>query len=278
MPKLILKDYELYYEVNGKGIPILFLEGLGYSMWMWKYQNFCSNEYQCIYLDNRGVGKSSPLKQPYSTELFAMDAISILDHLGIESAYILGVSMGGFIAQEIARIAPKRIKGLILVSTSCGGKKSIPMSQKVYNEMTKTLNGESLYDKLKRTMSLAFTEEFLKSKNKEFEDIIVERMKTPTDEKQLIYQSLSVLNFDAYSENSKFYRPALIIAGLSDRVLPWTNSILLFKSLPFSSLLLFENQNHLLFIEKHEIFNNKVLKFIEDVENENFEEKVEVIK
>jgi len=278
VPKLILNNYEIYYEVQGKGTPILFLEGLGYSTWMWKYQNFCSNEYKCIYIDNRGVGKSTPLSHVYSTELFAKDAISVLNYLKINEVYVLGVSMGGFIAQELARIAPEKIKGLILVSTSCGGKRSIPMSQDVYNEMTKTLSGESLKDKLKRTMSLAFTTDYLKKKEREFEDIILERMNNPTDEKQLIFQSLSVLNFDICQENSKFDKPALIIAGMLDKVLPWINSILLFKSLPLSSLILFKNQNHLLFMEEHEIFNNKVIEFIKNVNNKNFYEKIEVIE
>lgn len=277
MPELLMEGYKIYYEEKGEGIPLLFLEGLGYSTWMWKYQDFCSKKYRCIFLDNRGVGKSSPLTQPYSTDFFARDAVAVLNYLKIDSAYVLGVSMGGFIAQEMAKISPEKIRGLILVSTSCGGKRSMPMSQEVYNEMVRTIPGESLKDKLKRTMALAFTSNFLNSRVNEFEEIINERMKNLTDEKQVVFQSLSVLNFNACEENSKFVKPALIIAGMEDRVLPWTNSILIFKTIPHSSLILFKGQNHLLFMEKYETFNERVLEFIGNVENGKFEERIEVI-
>ncbi|MEM0167254.1 MAG: alpha/beta hydrolase [Thermoplasmata archaeon] len=279
MPKINKNDYELYFEEHGSGIPILFLEGLGYSLWMWKYQLSDVKKWaRAILVDNRGVGKSSPLSAPYSVTSFAEDALNIMDHLNIEKFYVLGVSMGGFIAQELARISPERVKGLILVSTSCGGPKSYSMTKEVFDEMMKTVDNETQKEKLKRTMKLAFTNSYPDLNKEIFEDIINERILTLQDQKQLLFQSLSLLNFDSCTSNSELNMPSIIIAGTEDKVLPWLNSILLYKSLKNSSLILFKGQNHLLFIEKYKEFNDLIKNFVLSVEEGSFKEYIMEVK
>ncbi len=279
MPKINKDDYEIYFEEHGSGIPILFLEGLGYSLWMWKYQLPDIKKWaRAILVDNRGVGKSTPLSAPYSVKSFAEDALKVMESLKIERFYVLGVSMGGFIAQELARISPEKVKGLILVSTSCGGSKSYPMSKDVFDEMTKTLNNETPEEKLRRTMKLAFTNSFPDLKKDIFNEIIKERLLALQDQKQLLFQSLSVLNFDSCSSNSELNTPSIIIAGTEDKVLPWINSIILFKSLKNSSLVLFNGQNHLLFIEKYKEFNDLIKNFVLSVEEGSFKEYIMEVK
>jgi len=279
MPKINKNDYELYFEEHGSGVPILFLEGLGYSLWMWKYQLPEVKKWaKAILVDNRGVGKSSPLSNSYSVTSFAEDALRIMNNINIERFYVLGVSMGGFIAQELARISPERVRGLILVSTSCGGAKSYPMAKEVFDEMTKTLDNESQEEKLKRTMKLAFTSSYPDLNKENFEEIIKERILTLQDQKQLLFQSLSVLNFDSYSSNSELNMPSIIIAGTEDRVLPWLNSLFLYKSLKNSSLVLFKGQNHLLFMEKYKDFNNLIKNFVFSVEESSFKEYIMEVK
>ncbi len=279
MPKINKDDYELFFEDHGSGIPILFLEGLGYSLWMWKYQLPDMKKWaRTILVDNRGVGKSTPLSTSYSVTSFAEDALKIMDNIKIEKFYVLGVSMGGFIAQELARLSPEKVKGLILVSTSCGGTKSYPMTKEVFDEMTKTLNNETQEEKLKRTMKLAFTNSYPDLSKEIFEEIINDRLLTLQDQKQLLFQSLSVLNFDSCSSNSELNMPSIIIAGTEDKVLPWLNSLLLYKSLKNSAIVLFKSQNHLLFIEKYKEFNNLIKNFVVSVEESSFKEYIMEVK
>jgi len=277
LPYTKVNDYKIFYEIQGKGTPLLLLEGLGYSTWMWKYQlPDLSKHFTLVMPDNRGVGKSDKLTGPYSIEMFAKDSISVMDNLGFEKFYVMGISMGGFIAQSMAALEPGRIKGLVLVSTSCGGKKSVPMSKEVFDQMRLTLNGESNRDKIKRTMSLAFTETFITSKPDEFSSIIEDRLNSLQTDDQLIYQSLSSINFDSCVSNGNIKVPVLIIAGMEDKVLPWLNSLLIYKSIPRSSLILFKNQNHLLFIEEFIRFNKFVIDFIHAVEESTYSEFLEV--
>lgn len=279
MPTVNIGDYEIYYEVKGNGIPILLLEGLGYSTWMWKFQvpEF-SRRFTMIMPDNRGVGKSTRLAGAYSIDKFARDSLGVIDALELSKFYVLGVSMGGFIAQEVAAMVPDRVKGLILVSTSAGGRKSIPMSREVYDQMRQSIDGESPKDKVRRTMKLAFTESFPISKAKEFDSLIEDRMNSIQAEDQLIYQTLSSINFDRSTSNVNVKIPSLIIAGTDDRVLPWLNSLLLYKSLPRSSLILFWGQNHLLFMERSNEFNKVMADFVETVEDNNFSEFIKVVE
>ncbi|MEM3573717.1 MAG: alpha/beta hydrolase [Nitrososphaeria archaeon] len=278
MPYLTVNGYQIYYRVKGDGVPMLLLEGLGYASWMWKYQvpEFIRWS-KVIMPDNRGVGNSTKLTGPYTIEEFANDAISVVNSLSVEKFYVLGVSMGGLIAQSIVNIIPNRVKGVILVSTTCGGPKAIPMFKETFEQMQLNLEGETIENKIRRTMKLALTQSFPITEESEFNEIIKERMKYLQTNDQLLYQSLSSVNFDNSTKNNTVTIPSLIVAGTEDRVLPYLNSIILYKSLPRSSLLLFKGQNHLLFMEKYGQFNRFVYDFVSSIENGSFSEYVEEV-
>ena len=114
MPTVRVGDINMYYEIHGKGEPLLLIMGLGSDLTSWIFQipEF-SKKYRVIAFDNRGVGRSDAPDVPYSTAMMADDTTGLLDALGIERAHILGLSMGGFIAQELALKYPQRVKSLI---------------------------------------------------------------------------------------------------------------------------------------------------------------------
>ncbi|MEM3804123.1 MAG: alpha/beta hydrolase [Conexivisphaerales archaeon] len=276
--EVLVEGNRIYYEEGGDGIPILFLEGLGYSTWMWFRQvEGLSSRYRCILVDNRGVGKSSRLSAPYTVEQFARDAVSVLEALNVDGAFLVGVSMGGFIAQSIASIYGSRVRGIVLISTSCGGKYSLPMPKETWDELVKTQQGEDERSRIERVMKLAFTDSFPKNRGEEFDRIIDMRIKSPQDRQQWLFQAMSSAGFDAHESDMRMQQPALIIAGMKDRVLPWQNSLYLYKAIPNSSLVLFSGQNHLLFIEEYQKVNSLIDSFIEETLNGTFVSKVEVI-
>ncbi|MGB4804689.1 MAG: alpha/beta hydrolase, partial [Anaerolineae bacterium] len=107
MPQIAANGITLHYESAGQGQPLLLITGVGYGAWFWhKLTPDLSHHFQVITFDNRGVGQSSRVYGPYSTALLAADAAGLLDALGIESAYVVGHSLGGFIAQELALARP----------------------------------------------------------------------------------------------------------------------------------------------------------------------------
>ena len=107
MPICKNNDLTLHYHEEGQGTPILFLSGVGARLDTWNSTlPLLKNNFHCIALDNRGVGRSDKPTMPYSIKDMASDAVAVLKHLNITSAHIVGQSMGGLIAQEMAHSFP----------------------------------------------------------------------------------------------------------------------------------------------------------------------------
>ena len=119
MPLLPVNDTEIYYEVHGDGQPLLFLSETHCDGEVWKIYQVpeFSKDYQVITMDYRGTGRSGKPSVPFTTELFAQDAVAVLDHLQSAPAIVCGHSLGGRIAQLLAAKYPEKIKKLILAST-----------------------------------------------------------------------------------------------------------------------------------------------------------------
>lgn len=118
MPIARAGDADIHYEVQGEGDPLLMIMGFlsDSSMWILQTPVF-STQYKVITFDNRGVGGSSSPPGPYTMEQMAADALAVLDDAGIESAHVLGISMGSAIAQHVALKAPERVRSLVLAAT-----------------------------------------------------------------------------------------------------------------------------------------------------------------
>ncbi len=118
MPAVETGDIVTYYEEAGSGEPLVLICGLSQDLQVWRFQvPELSKSFRVISYDNRGAGRTSAPDQPYSIAGMADDLATLLDKLQVESAHVLGVSMGGIIAQALALAHPKRVRKLILVST-----------------------------------------------------------------------------------------------------------------------------------------------------------------
>ncbi|MFC1948371.1 alpha/beta fold hydrolase [Chloroflexota bacterium] len=128
MPYAKVDDINMYYEVHGDGEPLVFINACGTSVeFFYRYIPVYSSEYKLILFDNRGAGRSDVPDSPYNMEMMADDVAGLLDAIEIASAHIRGISLGGMIAQHLVLRHPKKVKSLILASTTCGGPQSIPV-------------------------------------------------------------------------------------------------------------------------------------------------------
>jgi 3-oxoadipate enol-lactonase len=112
----------LRYDVVGRrdADPLLMIQGLGTDSRGWFLQRIAfARGYRVVTFDNRGVGRSDKPMGPYDLERMALDAIEVLDAEGVESAHVMGASMGGIIAQLIAVRYPERVRSLVLACTAC---------------------------------------------------------------------------------------------------------------------------------------------------------------
>jgi len=114
MPKVKVDDIQIYYEVHGKGFPLIMIMGLGGNADWWdpRLIQALSKEFKLIMFDNRGAGRTDISERKYSVKMFAEDAAGIMDALGISEAHVLGISMGGMIAQELVLNHPKKVDSL----------------------------------------------------------------------------------------------------------------------------------------------------------------------
>lgn len=111
-------EIQMHYEIIGQGEPVVFIHGLGSSARDWENQiGFFSKIYQVILFDVRGHGKSDKPPGPYSIPLFSRDLIALLEALQIGPVHIVGISMGGMIALQLAVDAPELVKSLVVVNS-----------------------------------------------------------------------------------------------------------------------------------------------------------------
>ena len=114
-----INGIDLYYEIHGKGAPLLLIAGLASDSQSWlTVLNELSKHYQVIVFDNRGTGRTTPHEIKTSIELMSADCMDLIGALGIEKVNILGHSMGGFIALDCAIRYPQNISRMILAATS----------------------------------------------------------------------------------------------------------------------------------------------------------------
>jgi pimeloyl-ACP methyl ester carboxylesterase len=130
MPSIDAAGTELYYERAGEGEPLLLIQGMSATHLAWGRPFLAGLEpsFDCVIFDNRGMGRSGRAELPFTVADMAGDAVALLDALGIETAHVVGISMGGAIAQELALAHPERIRTLTLGATFCGGPESSLMA------------------------------------------------------------------------------------------------------------------------------------------------------
>ncbi|HEY2090516.1 MAG TPA: alpha/beta hydrolase, partial [Thermoanaerobaculia bacterium] len=118
----------LAYEELGAGDALVFVHGLAYDRRGWgPLPRLLAEDFRVVLVDNRGVGDSDAPPGPYSVSEMADDVIAVLDAAGIDRANVFGVSLGGFITEELALSYPERVRKIVLCSTSPGGADAFPM-------------------------------------------------------------------------------------------------------------------------------------------------------
>jgi len=118
MPTACLNGIEVYYETAGEGQPVLLLHGLGSSARDWEYQTpDLARSYRVIAMDVRGHGRSNRPAGPYSVAQFAQDAVALLRMLDAMPAHVVGLSMGGMTAFQMAVDAPEAVRSLTIINS-----------------------------------------------------------------------------------------------------------------------------------------------------------------
>ena len=262
MSYMTVNGIQIYYEEHGTGHPVLLIQGLGYPSKMWFLQIAdLAKHYRTIVFDNRGVGRSDKPDEEYSVSLMASDAAELLRGLGIQRTHVVGLSLGGYIAQELAMSHPDLVDRLVLMATSCGGPRYVEMTKELWEEVVSlaSLPPEEI---VRRGMALATTETFYKENQHLIDRSVSIRLENPQPLYAFSRQFAAGSNFDSSQRAHVITQPTLIMAGAQDRVMPLTLTEELAKKIPGASLVVYPDAAHLLFLEKAKQVNRGILDFL----------------
>ena len=244
---------ELHVERRGDGEPLLLIQGMGAHSGHWGEPFLCelAEQLEVIAYDHRGIGRSAPLTGDITTADLAADALALLDALEIERAHVLGFSMGGMAAQELALKAPGRVRSLTLAGSSAGGTQSKPTSGEIVQALTAAvLSGDR--ERVFRTgFGLLLSRAFTDSPDNYATFAAVARDHPPSLQ-TLMEQQAAIVAHDAYGRLRGLDVPTLVVHGSEDQMLEAVNGDLLASLIPGARYERLEGAGHLLFWEQPE--------------------------
>lgn len=257
MPKVRVNDIQMFYEVHGEGFPLIMIMGFtgNTSWWDPRWIQTLSEKFKVIAFDNRGAGRTDISDREYSIKLFADDTAGLMNALGIPQANVLGMSMGGMIAQELVLNYREKVKKLVLCSTHCGGAKSVQASEEVLGTFTADRSAVSAEEVARMTIPLLFTGDFLKNSPGVEELIMQQITKNPISNEAFMRQLNAIMKFDTYDRLSQVKTPTLVLYGKRDILIPPENGLILGKAIPGARLVSFENSAHGLIEETEEMLH-----------------------
>ena len=257
------EDIEINYLKRGKGSPLLMLQGLGQTIDSWTFQiPYFKRKMMVIALDNRGVGESSRPNYSYTMEMFVEETKALLDYLDInEKVHLIGVSMGGMIAQNFVLKYPEKVKTLILLATSA------KMDPYPLIEEYKLLEKRDVEDAYKKKLELMFSDSFIENvKNDEkLNDLLKKKLviESTTTIQDYINRGAAIAGHDTHNDLQKITIPTLIMAGTKDKIVPFKESEYLHAKIPNSTLISLENYGHgSLLVEEAQKINEMIWDFI----------------
>lgn len=264
MPYAQNNDTKIYWEESGAGEPLLLIMGLGGTSKEWgRLLPALIGKYRVIVFDNRGAGETVATEETFSIPLMAADARAVLEAAGIESAHVLGMSMGGMIAQEFALNYPENTLSLVLAVTNCGGQAAVPAKP----EVLFVLQG-----RVSCTPTEAFwaMSEFIYDSNTPRERLaedLAAREKTNTFLAPANYmrQLQAIITWQGTHDRlANLKVPTLVLHGKNDQLIPCANGQILAAAIPNAELVELDDASHIFMTDQPEKSAAAILEFLAD--------------
>lgn len=250
MPRLRVNDVALYYEIHGAGEPLLLLEGIGCSLWMWhKPLPVLARYFQVIAFDHRDIGRSDRAGGPYTLRSLADDAVGLLRALGVYRAHIVGISMGGYVAQEIGLNYPHMVGALVLGSTQPRALGATPEYMATLKDTVST--PEQL---VRRRFHLGVGPGYWEENPDEFEWVVQARLASFPESDAAARQFAAAAAFDATARLADLGVPTLVCGGDHDLIVPAENQRLLVDLIPGAELAVYPDAGHYFYWERTPAF------------------------
>ena len=259
MPKVSVRDIDINYQEAGTGFPLILIHGLNGDLtgWALVLPEF-SKHYRTVALDVRGHGGTSKPDQPYSIKGFAEDFHQFMKQLKIPRAHILGLSMGGAIAQQFALDHPEMIQSLVLVSTFSYIDEQ---ARRAFTRLSRSLKDGGYPAFFDEVIKLAFTPEYIAANPGPLAELKAKRVAINSPA-AIGRATDACLAFNLQNEIAKISIPALIVSGRKDVFTPVHLAEQIHRSIRGSEWKILEEVGHNLYIEKSSQLAQVVLEFL----------------
>jgi len=254
----------MYYELHGDGEPLLLIRGLGGTCKGFKPQiDGLSPHFRVIAFDNRCVGRSDQPQDPFTIADMADDTAALLDALGVESAHVFGVSLGGMVAQELVLRHPEKVRRLALGCTHAGAGTAVQAPDwaiRVFNES----RDMPRIDALKHSVPLLFAQCTVDEQPELVEESLAIMANNNQPKSSYLLQLGAVMKHDTINRLNQIKHPTLVMTGTEDTLVAPGNSRLIAERIPGARLIEFPATGHLFFTEKADEVNWTLLNFFQE--------------
>ena len=256
----------IHYEVTGKSgaTPVLMIQGLGASKNAWNLQRIAmATRFRIISFDNRGAGRSDKPEEPFTLEQMADDAIAVLDAAGIDTAHVVGASMGGVISQIVAVKFPHRVRSLTLVCTAC---RNHPWRQELLQTWAKTAADKGMIEVGKVAAQWVMSPRSFRRLVPAFTWMGPLAALRPRH--SFVSQIDAILNTreDLVDQLSTITAPTMVIVGNQDILTPRGDSEEIAERIPNAELVVIAGAAHGLMMEHSSTFNRILIEFLQRTE------------
>jgi 3-oxoadipate enol-lactonase len=255
MPLVRAGEIELSYDRAGSGPPLLLIMGMSGTFDHWDATFLASlrRDFDVIVYDHRGVGSSARLESSGSLTIaqLAEDAAALLTALEVDSAHVLGISMGGMVAQELALAHPTRIRTLALGCTYCGGAGSMLASEEVMRKLAEGMTSGDRERAIRAGWEANVSPGFA-ANDDAYARFLEIGLRRGVAVEVIMEQMRAITEHDTSARLAEIRLPTLVLHGTLDQLLPVQNGRLIAELIPDARLEIFEGAGHLFFWEQPE--------------------------
>ncbi len=244
---------ELFALRRGEGEPLLLVQGMSgtHAAWGDPFLSALEESFDAIAYDHRGIGRSDPAGEPFSIPDLADDAAALLDTLGIESAHVLGISMGGMVAQELALRHPGRIRTLALGCTYCGGAGASLTDEATVSRLAQAMMSGDRERAIRTGYEINVSPGFA-AVEENWHPFREMATAVPAPLPTIMLQMQAIGGHDTQERLAGLAHPTLVVHGDEDRMIPVANAELLGRVIPDATVEILEGVGHLFWWEQPE--------------------------
>jgi pimeloyl-ACP methyl ester carboxylesterase len=245
MAHVTIGGRELFHQRRGTGEPLLLIQGMSGTHLTWgePFLAELAPVFDIVSYDHRGIGRSGPVHEPFMIAELAEDALALMDAAGFQTAHVLGISMGGMVAQELALRNPDRVRTLALGCTYCGGPGSSLTSGEVANRIGGALSSGDRELAIRTLYEVNVSAGFA-ADPAAYEPFREMAKALPAPIPVVAMQMQAIGQHDTSSLLPELQVPTLVIHGDEDLMLPVENGRMIASLIPGARLEVLEGIGH----------------------------------